>query len=379
MNDIYARLGVRTLINAHGTVTKYGGSVMLPQVMEAMQAASRSYVDLNQLQTQAGKHLATLVGAEAAYITTGAAAGIVLSVAACIAGTNPSWIRQLPDSTGMRNEMLMLKSQMCPYEQQVRQAGGRVVTVGSQDGTRPADLAERIGEATAAVLYFVESQHQPGSLPLADVIAVAHEHSIPVLVDAAAELPPPQNLRWYLDLGADLVQFSGGKDIRGPQSSGLVLGRADLIEACRCNSNPNSSIGRPFKADKETIVGLVTALELYLQQDFTGEMEQWQQQAEFITAELNALDGVQARTASGIEPGIQPACIPRTYVTWDQDTYDLTKDQLINDLLVGEPGIAVSDVHPDGIEINPHMLEVGEENIVASRVAAVFQNRCRFQ
>ncbi len=371
MSDVYASLGVKTLINAHGTVTKYGGSTMPPQVIAAMQSASQAYVELEDLQLKAGARLASLAGVPAAHITTGAAAGIVLSVAACIAGTNPEWVRRIPNTEGMKNEIILLHSHICPYEQQVRQGGGRVVTVGSDHFTDIHDVEKAVNERTAAILYFAESRNTQGSLPLRDIITLAKLRGLPVLVDAAAELPPPKHLASYINLGADLVQFSGGKDIRGPQSSGFILGSASLIEGCRLNSSPHSSIGRPFKVDKETIIGLLTAVELYLEQDFTAEMQQWQRQADYVTNHLQVLDGVTARTDYGQEPGIQPACIPRTYVTWDTARYRLTKNQLIGQLKSGEPGVIVSDFPDEGIAINPHMLEAGEEELVAKRIQAV--------
>ena len=300
MRDIYDQLGVRKYINAYGTVTKYGGSIMDPLVLDAMREASRSFVDLVDLQQRAGKRLAELLGVEAAYITTGAAAGIVLSVAACITGNDPEYIRRIPNTEGMKNEIIILKAHSCQYEQQVRQAGGNIVEIGQSKRTELWELNRAINPNTAGILYFAESAFLRGSLPLKDIISVAKERNVPVLVDAAAEIPPVKNLTSYLEMGADLVQFSGGKDIRGPQSSGFIIGKKHLIEACALNSNPHAAVGRPFKVDKETIVGLLKAVEIYLQQDFDEEMKMWAKQTDYIADQLSQISELGVRVGLGI-------------------------------------------------------------------------------
>lgn len=377
MSNIYSSLGVKTYINAYGTVTKYGGSLMSPEVLEAMTEAASYYVELDELQRKASQELANMLGVEAAYITSGAAAGIVLSVAACIAGCDPEYIRRIPNTEGMKNEIIVLKSHLNHYEQQIRQGGGKVVEIGQNKYTHLWELERAINEKTAGVMYFVESQNVGGSLPLTDIIRIAKSANIPVLVDAAAEIPPVENLTRFLELGADLVQFSGGKDIRGPQSSGFILGRKDLIDACFLNSNPYSAIGRPFKVDKETMVGLLTAVKLYLQQDFARELEQWHAQTDYVVRVLSELPGVNVTKGVGISPGIQPECVPRTYITWDYEMYDLSKEQLVEELKQGDPGIVVSTFPQEGIDINPHMLNLGEEKIVATRVLEVFNSHLR--
>ncbi len=372
--SIYDELDIDPLINAYGTVTRIGGSLMPRDVLRAMDEASRQFVDVNELLEKSGRYLADLIGVEAALITSGAAAGLTVSTAACVAGTDPRRIERLPDTEGMADEVVVLKSHRFRYDQAVRQAGANLVEVGLGDRSHPRDVERAIGEDTAAILYlqFDEFETRNGSLPLQDVLAVGVEHVVPVIVDAAAEIPPPSNLARFNEMGADLVVFSGGKAIRGPQSSGLILGRADLIEACALNNYPRHSIGRPMKADKETIAGLVKAVELYLERDFNAQVKRWDQVVDYWLGELSDLDGVEVEAGYPDEPGIQPSIIPRVYLRWDGSGPDLTMEQVQRKLRNGHPRIAVG--HTDkGLVLNPQTLRDDEEKIVARRVREVLE------
>ena len=313
--NYYQRLGVKTYINAWGTVTRVGGSLMDPAVMEAMAEASRFYIDLEDFHRKAGRRIAGLIGVEDAFVSSGAAAGIAISTAACIAGTDVVKINQLPDTAGMRNEIIILKSHRSRYDQGIRLVGGVIKEVGYADLTLPEQLSAAITERTAMCFYLAESENIRGSLPLRNVSTIMKSRGIPVLVDAAAEIPPRENLTRFIDEGADLVVFSGGKDIRGPQSSGLVVGNAVLIEACRANSCPNHSVGRGMKVDKETLAGILRAVELYMAKDMIADMERMEHITDHIISGLSdqAPDLVAFR---GIptEPGIQPRSCPRVYV-----------------------------------------------------------------
>jgi uncharacterized pyridoxal phosphate-dependent enzyme len=224
--DLYARLGVRKLINAEGTVTALGGCRMEPEVIAAMAEACRHFVDLDELLTKSGAYVAELIGVEAALITAGASAGLALGTAACIAGDDPVHVQRLPDTQGLPNRVAVHRCHRNGYDQAVRQAGAELVEFGWIKETYRWQLEAAIDGHTAAVAYFVEFS-ESGSLPLDVVIKIAHDRGVPVIVDAAAELPPIQNLHRFTDMGADLVVFSGGKDMKGPQSSGLVMGRRD--------------------------------------------------------------------------------------------------------------------------------------------------------
>jgi L-seryl-tRNA(Ser) seleniumtransferase len=356
---------VKKLLNARGTLTALGGSTMAPEVLEAMRQASRAYVNLDELLRRAGDRIAELLGVEGAFITSGAAAALAVSAAACMAGTDPESIRRLPDSAGMRNEILMLKAHRFGFDQAVRLAGARIVEVSEE-------LQAALSERSAAFLYLAEAQDSPGSLPLPQVTQLLNRRNVPVIVDAAAELPPVTNFHHYLEQGAALVIFSGGKDIRGPQSSGLILGRKDLIAACACNCCPNFSVGRPMKVDKESICGLVRAVELYLSQDFEREMRNWEGMVEVFVRQLSGIAGVRARRGFPSPPGIQPAGIPRAYVEIDPSRTGTSAAQVRKKLQDGDPGIE-ADLDGDCLVLNPQLLTMKEARVVAGRLAAVLQ------
>jgi len=368
--NIYRTLGLRELINAEGTITRLGGCVMEPAVVDAMAAAARSFVDFNQLLAKAGQHVAGLLGVEAVYIPSGAAAGLTLSTAACITGADPAKIRQLPDLHAIeKNEVIIQKSHRNGYDHAVRQAGVKVVEFGLIKETYPWEMRAAISEKTAAIVHFMEFEHHR-NLPLPEVIAIAQEKEIPVIVDAAAELPPAENLSRFFHMGADLTVFSGGKDIGGPQSSGLIVGRTDLIASCALNANPNYSIGRAMKAGKEEIAGLVTALELYLQQDFAAEEQLWEDMVAFMVGDLADVPGLYARRVAPSEPGVQPNWIPRMYLDWDPKVIALDRDAVKSRLLQADPGIAVGTT-ASGLFVNPQTLVPGQEKIVARRLRDV--------
>jgi len=295
----------------------------------------------------------------------------VLTTAACVAGDDPAYIQRLPDTRGMRNHVAAHRSHRNGYDQAVRQVGVELVEFGWIKETFPWQLEAALDDQTAAVVYFVEFAGR-GSLPLETVIEIAHHRGVCVIVDAAAELPPVSNLRHFNVLGADLVVFSGGKDIAGPQSSGLILGRQDLVRACALNANPNYSIGRPMKAGKEEIVGLVAALERYLAQDWEAEDTCWEAQVAYLVEALGALPGVRARRVCPVPPGIQPVTIPRAYVEWDADVVHLTVEEAVRRLCDGAPPIAVGSTQ-DALALNPQTLAPGEEQVVAERIMALLR------
>lgn len=367
---IYEQLGVKRLINAYGTVTRIGGSLMLPEVLEAMAEAAQAFIALDELLEKVGERIAEITGSEAAFITSGAAGGMTIATAACIAGMDRAKIERLPNTEGMKNQVIVLKCHRVYYDQAIRQAGADFVEVGFVKRSFPWQMEAAINEKTAAIFYLAESERVSGSLPLKEVLEIAKAAAVPVIVNAAAELPPVSNLHKFVDMGADLVIFSGGKDIRGPQASGLILGRKDLIKACALNSNPNHSIGRPMKASKEAIAGLVKALELYVEQDFDQEMEKWEHQVQYFVLHLSELPYINVRRGFPTGPGIQPTCIPRAYVDLDEERLGMPKHEVINQLRAGEPAIVVGE-SPTGIVLNPHMLEKGEEEAVANRLREV--------
>jgi L-seryl-tRNA(Ser) seleniumtransferase len=368
--SIYDELGIRPLINASATLTRLGGSIMPPEVVQAMADAAKHFVNLDELQRAVGERLAELTQNEAAYVSTGAAAGIVLATAACIAGTDPKAIQQLPDLTGLKNEVIIHKSHRNGYDHAVRQVGVKVVEIGYATHTAPWELEAAITDKTAAIFWFQGGMTGHGDLPLETVIEIANRHNVPVVVDAAAQLPPVENLWRFTQMGAALAIFSGGKDLRGPQASGLVLGRKDLIEAIRLNGSPNHSIGRPMKVGKEEMVGLLTAVKLYLQMDHEARASQDEEVVAGWCASLNRVEGIQAERSFPNEAG-QP--LPRAKLVVDAAKTGISRDQVVEQLMSGEPSIHVALAGADGLYLNPMTLADGEEQIVLDRLLEILR------
>lgn len=366
--DIYAELGLVPVINAAGPVTVYGGSLMPPEVLQAMESAGRSFVVMDELHLAAGRRIASLLGAEAAHVCNGATAGIALMAAACMAGCDPERIGRLPDSRGMTSRFVVLQPHRNSFDRSVALAGGTLVTV-------PPEVAAVRGaiDRDTAALYYTAAAFAPGvDLPLPLMAEVAHAAGLPLIVDAAAQVPPPENLTRFLTQGADLVAFSGGKALRGPQSSGLILGRADLVEACRLNDNPHKGIGRPMKASKEDIAGLVKAVELYVARDHAADWALWERRVSEMVAGLADLPHVTAgrRLPYGIAQQV-----PTAAVSWDEAALGLTHAEAARLLLAGPPRIAVrlppaAEQQGGGPELRiyPDHLQDGEDAVVVRRL-----------
>ena len=368
--SIYDQLGVRPLINANATLTRLGGSIMPRQVVEAMAEASRQFVDLPELQRAVGERIAKLTNNEACYVSSGAAAGLTLATAACITRGDPAAIAQLPDLTGLKNEVIIHKSHRNGYDHAVRQVGVKIVEIGSAVATHPWELEHAINDKTAAIFWFQGGMTGRGDLPIETVIEIANRHDVPVVVDGAAQLLPKENLWKWTQMGAALAVFSGGKDLNGPQSSGLVLGRKDLIEAIRPNGSPNHSIGRPMKVGKEEMVGLLKAVELYMANDEEARRSQDEETVAGWCAALNNVAGVNAQRSFPNEAG-QP--LPRALVTIDAAKVGKSRDKIVDELLSGSPAISVSTSGADGIYLNPWALTDDEEEIVLARMLALLK------
>ena len=367
----YAELGITPMINANATLTRLGGSLMPPEVLEAMMEAAKSFVELPELQRQVGNRIALLTQNEACYVSSGAAGGIVVAIAACITGNEKWAIEQLPDLTGLKSEVIVHKAHRNGYDHAVRQVGVKMVEIGWPGEAQVWHLERAINEKTAAVIYFEGAMRTPGDIPLEKVVDVAHAHGVPVLVDAAAQLPPVENLWKFTQMGADAAIFSGGKDLRGPQSSGLVLGKQWLIDACALNGNPNHSIGRPLKVGKEEMLGLLAAVERYLAMDHEARASQMEEIVEGWCAELNRLDGVTA-TRSFPSEANQPA--PRAQVQIDPAVVGRTRQEINQGLQQGNPAVSVAyGVADETLMLNPMTLEDGEEEIVLARLVEEIQ------
>ncbi|MBE0698801.1 MAG: aminotransferase class V-fold PLP-dependent enzyme [Anaerolineaceae bacterium] len=365
MQDIYAGLGVRKVINGLATVTFLGGSLMPPVVLEAMQAAAQHFINIDELQEKAGQRIAEWTHNEAAYVSCGAAAGLVLSTAACIAGMDEAKRAQLPFSDGLKNEIILHRCGRVNYDFAIRQAGGKLVEIGDMAGASPAQLEAAISPRTAAIFVFYNVVTMQKQVPLEEQIAIARRHNIPLVIDAAAQIPPVENLWNFTRMGADLVLFSGGKGLCGPQSSGLILGRRDLIAACAFNACPRAFIGRPMKAGKEEIVGLMTAVRWYLDLDHAALMRTYEEQVACVLEAFGGMRGVQAQRSFPSEAG-QP--MPRAELLLDEAVLGVSRDEILNRLMDGEPAVALAPAGANGLFVNPQTLRPGEEKIVIERI-----------
>ena len=364
----YRRLGVTPIINATGSVTRLGGTKTRPEVLEQMAGAARVMVNIDELNEQAGAEIARLTGAEAGLVTSGAAGGLLLQAAACIAGNNPVRMRQLPDTDGMRNEIIIQTMHRFPYDQAYRAAGARLVEIGNFMFNHPWELEGAINERTAAVAYLCAPFTSRRVMPLAQVCEIAHRYDVPVIVDAASMLPPRANLRRYLRDGADLVIFSGGKGVRGPQGTGILCGRADLIAAARANGSPAQFLGRPMKVAKEEILGLVTALAMFVEEDEAAEMAGYRALAQRVVDSLVEVPGLQISLQhDGID-----YLIPNAVLHLGGDWPGPPARQVAAALQQGAPPIYLQQLGPpDELMVDPLNLTEAETDVVIRRLREV--------
>ena len=363
--QVYTRLGVKPIINATPAVTRLGGARTRPEVLEVMADAASVLVDLEELNEKAGEVIARLTGAEAGFVCSGAAGGLVLQAAACIAGKDPVKMHRLPDSQGMRNEIVVQNMHRFGYEQAFRAAGGKLVEIGHSKGVAAWELEGAINENTAAVFYLYSPFLSRRAMSLQEVCQITHQRGLPVIVDAASALPPRANLHRYLEDGADMVVFSGGKGVRGPQGAGILCGRKDLIEAAAANASPNSFLGRPMKVSKEEIVGLVTALELFVQEDEEAEMDRYRGIAQQVTDALAEAPGLEVSLQHDDIDYLIPTALMRFTTAWRGPA----RDQVAAALEQGNPPIHLHQYgNPDELAIDPMNLLEEEVDTLISRL-----------
>jgi L-seryl-tRNA(Ser) seleniumtransferase len=372
-DNIYQRLGVRTVINAVGTVTVLGGSLMPEEVKRAMDDASRSFVPIHELQAAVGRRLAELTGAEAAIVTAGASAALCLATCAVTAGSDPKKMDQLPDLTGMKSEIIIQRADRNPFDHAFRMVGVKLVEVETPD-----DVKHAINDRTAAAAFVQAHYSLHHKIELPQMIELAHAAGLPLIMDAAAELPPAENLSKFTKMGADLVAFSGGKQLRGPQCSGLLLGRKDLVAAAYANSSPHNHFARIAKVGKEEIVGLLAAVERYLNLDLDAERRERTETLNRVADKLKGLPTVRTEFV----PNGDFSHSPRLSVQWDEKSLDMSVGQMVKALRGGSPSIEASDLTEyqppwKGLGILAHNLQPGEELIVARRVGEVLTTAAR--
>ena len=333
--NIYTRLGVRPFINARGTWTYLSGSLELPEVRQATEEASQYFVDMFELQRAAGKRLAKLSGAESGMVTSGSAGAMAAAAAGCIAGTNPKNVWQLPDTTGLKNEVVMLEGRS-EFDSAIRLVGAKLVVAEKLD-----DLASAITPQTAMVYTTWRDERLPKAL------AITRAAGVPLLLDDAAGIPPFDNFTRYAKMGVDLFCFSGGKGLRGPQCSGLLLGRKDLIDAALANSNPwEGAVCRPMKVGKEEIMGILAAIEYWSHADLAALNREWQSRVERIRKLIQTVPGVTGEIAIPQDGNSYPTL----NVTWDEKKFGLTIEDCDQQLREGEPRIEVlTNTNPSGV------------------------------
>jgi L-seryl-tRNA(Ser) seleniumtransferase len=337
---------------------------MPPEVLEAMHVASAHFVDLHELQRAVGARIAGLTNNEAAYVTSGAAAGLYLATLACALTTDPADGVSLLNAP--RNEIIVHRSHFCAYAPSIELAGATLVWIDDERGTTDEQLRHAIGARTAGIFYFAGAHFGTSALPLERVIAIAHEAGLPVIVDAAAQLPPADNLwRFTRDLGADLAVFSGGKGLRGPQSSGIILGRAELIEVCRAHGAPHPQRGRAMKVGKEEMLGLLAAVERYISLDHAALARRYEAMVRVVVDAVSELPGIVATRDWPSEAG-QP--IPRARVALGSGAIAVASE-----LWEGNPRISVATADDEALLVNPETLEPGEELIIAERMVAALE------
>ncbi len=368
---IYQKLGVRTFINAVGTITTLSGTLMDERVRQAMDEASHNFVPIHELQEKAGKRIAELTGAEAAFVTSGASCALCLSTCAVTAGDDKEKMSRLPDLTGMKSEMVIQKRHRNMYDHAFRMVGVKLIDVVTAD-----EMKRAIGPKTAAVA-FVASHHVLGhKVELDEVVRIAHEAGLPVILDAAAEIPPASNLSKFVKMGVDMVAFSGGKNLRGPQCSGLLLGKKEWVRKAYANAAPNNYFARIAKVGKEEIVGITTALELYLAKDHEAERREWHAMLDRIAAQLKGLPTVKTEYITNNDFSHSP----RLSVQWDEAKLGLSLEQMVGLLRSGTPSIEASDMRNfnppwKGLGIFPYNLKPGEEMLIAARVKEILTKR----
>jgi L-seryl-tRNA(Ser) seleniumtransferase len=391
---IYEELGVKRIINCVSTTFPLGSSVTYPEVMDAMKEASTHFVAIDQLQEKAGAIIAEMTGSEAAIVTCGCSAALTMAAAACIMKGTPlekyrlsgyrppreegewlTWMQRLPDTEGLRNEIIHQRGHLNQYSQALRVAGAKLVLVGTAEECRAEDVEGAITDRTAAIAFTGMYSHR--GLPLEDVLRIAKKHGIPVIMDAAYTLPPRSNLRRWASMGVDLVCYSGGKAIRGPSDTGILCGRRDLVNLAAVQMSPHHGVGRGLKVDKTQIVGLLKALQIFAGQDDATEFAAREVKARYIINALKSIptvsDTKQVVPTDGLLRGW-----PVVTFTLDEGLLGMSTREVVELLYAGNPGIWVYYDHvlcPGGIAMNTENLLEGEEQILTARLRAILGPR----
>lgn len=366
--DLFEELEVTPYINAGGTTTVVSGSLMMPEVLEAINSTAHDFANMHELQDKAGSKIAEMLKCEAAMVTSGAAGAILLGTAACITGNNHELIKSLPDIPGQRREVIIQKGHRNRFDQIIRTCGAKLIEV--EDAVA---MAKAINKNT--VMAFFKNNAPPPefhtTIPHKEFVKVAKEYGIPTFIDAAADVPPVENLFKFQEMGFDLITFSGGKMMRGPQSAGLLFGRKDLIEAAKLNHSPyESPIGRPMKVNKEEIFGMYAALKSYLARDHKKEWQEWLDRINYIKAQQEAIPTVKGQLRIG--PGPANA-YPSLQLSWDQNELGITPQQVSEQLKSGSPAILAGG-RGEYLNVGVVLLRPAQVEIVSQRIKTILES-----
>jgi len=362
--DFFKELGLRTFINAAGTYTAMTGSLMHKEVTDAIGYGATEYVNLDELQDKVGERIAELLQCEYATVTSGAFSAMTLGLAGVMCGTDEKKVAQLPNTKGLKDEVIVQKGHAIGYTHALINTGAKIVEV-----TTAKELEKAINDQTA-MLWFLNANTENGEIKWEEFIALGKKHNIPTFIDCAADVPPVENLFKFTKMGFDMVCFSGGKGLRGPQSAGILLGKRKYIEAARMHTPPRgATIGRGMKVNKEEVLGMMVALELYLARDHKKEWELWEQQIKLISDSASAVNGVETE----IHVPMHANHVPSLKIRWDQSMVKISTDEMRKQLREGHPSIETVG-NKDEVGITTWMMEPGQERIVAKRIKEILSN-----
>jgi uncharacterized pyridoxal phosphate-dependent enzyme len=360
-HDVFSELGLRTFINAAGTYTMLTGSLMTSEVMEAINAASKKYVQLDEVQDKVGAKIAALCHAEAATVTAGCWSALVLGMAGVLTGMDNKKVAQLPilEGTGMKSEVILQKSHSVGYDHALTNTGVKLITI------ETADELERAINDKTAMLWFLNREAPKGNIQHEEWINIAKKHNLPTMIDIAADVPPVENLWKFNDMGFDLVAISGGKALCGPQSAGILMGKKALVDAAKLSASPRSGIARGHKVNKEEIIGMYVAIDSYIKRDHAKEWKMWEDRVATIDNAVKSVPGVSTEV---FIPAIDNH-VPSLRISWDAAKVNITKEKITENLRMGNPSIEVISWEPDSlIRVNVFMLQNGEDKVVGKRI-----------
>jgi len=362
--DYFKELGIRTFINAAGTYTSMTGSLMPKEVIDAINYGSLEYVNLDELQDKVGERIAELLECEYATVSSGCFGAMSIAMAGVMSGKDPKKIKQLPDTTGLRNEVILQESHTIGYAQALTNVGAKLVKVKTAE-----ELENAINEKTA-MLWFLNANTDRGDIKWEEFVSLGKKHNIPTFIDCAADVPPVDNLFKFTRIGFDMVAFSGGKGLRGPQSAGLLLGKKEYIEAARLHTPPRGeTIGRGMKVNKEEVLGMLAALELYLSKDHQAEWKMWEDQIDLISESAKSVSGVE--TTIHVPPHANH--VPSLKIRWDQSKVNISPDNVRKILREGSPSIETVG-NKNEIGITTWMMVPGQEKIVAKKIKKILKS-----